>query len=80
VLFVQKWDDKINPKVDDYPIFMAVSENSGKDNSGKEIYETDEQGERKLDKHNHLIQKHDLQKIANAFEVWAKEHKLSFWG
>jgi type I restriction enzyme M protein len=80
VLFVQKWDDKINPKVDDYPIFMAVSENSGKDNSGKEIYETDDQGERKLDKHNHLIQKHDLQKIAKAFEIWAKEQKLSFWG
>jgi hypothetical protein len=28
---VQKWDDKINPKAEDYPIFMAVSENSGKD-------------------------------------------------
>jgi hypothetical protein len=51
-----------------------------KTNSSKGIYETDEQGERKLDKHNHLIQKHDLHKIANAFEIWAKEHKLSFWG
>jgi type I restriction enzyme M protein len=79
VLFVQKWDDTINPKVDDYPIFMAVSENSGKDNSGKEIYVVDENGERVLDKHNHLIQKHDLQDIAEAFEVWAKEQRLSFW-
>lgn len=79
VLFVQKWHDEINPKQDDYPIFMAVSENSGKDNSGKEMYETDENGERKLDEHNHLMQKHDLDDIAFAFEVWAKKEKLSFW-
>ncbi len=79
VLFVQKWHNKTNPKVDDYPIFMAVSENSGKDNSGKEIYELDKLGERLLDEHNHLIQKHDLKEISEAFEVWAKEQKLSFW-
>ena len=81
VLFVQKWDEKTNPKVKDYPVFMAVSENSGKDNSGEEIYELDkETGERKVDEHNHLIQKHDLKDIAFAFEKWAKENKLSFWG
>lgn len=79
VLFIQKWDEKINPKKDDYEIFMAVSENSGKDNSGLEMYETNEKGERKLDEHNHLIQKHDLKEIAEAFEKWAKEQKLSFW-
>jgi len=79
VLFVQKWDKKINPKVDDYPIFMAVSENSGKDNSGDEIYEIDKNGERKLDKHGHLKQKHDLDEIAFAFEKWGRENKLSFW-
>lgn len=80
VLFIQKWDDEKNPKVDDYPIFMAVSENSGKDNSGQEIYVIDEEtGERKLDEHNHLIQKHDLDEIAFAFEKWAKNQKLSFW-
>lgn len=38
VLFVQKRDEDpnsptYNPKVDDYEIFMAVSEQSGKDNS-----------------------------------------------
>jgi len=80
VLFVQKWDDKINPKVDDYEIFMAVSEMSGKDNSGEEVYQTNEKGERILDEHNHLIQKHDLSEIAFAFEKWAKKVKLSFWG
>jgi len=79
VLFVQKWDKKINPKVDDYKIFMAVSENSGKDNSGDEIYEIDKNGERKLDEHGHLKQKHDLDDIAFAFEKWGKENGLSFW-
>jgi len=79
VLFVQKWDDKINLKVDDYKIFMAVSENSGKDNSGDEVYEVDEKGERKLDEHGHLIQKHDLDDIAFAFEKWGRENELSFW-
>lgn len=85
VLFVQKWNEDAtspcyNPKVDDYEIFMAVSENSGKDNSGQEIYEKDEKtGERKLDEHNHLIQKHDLKDIALAFETWAKGQGLSFW-
>lgn len=80
VLFVQKWDDKLNPKCDNYPIFMAVSENSGKDNSGKEIWAVNENGERLLDEHNHLVQQHDLQEIAKAFEAWAKEQQLSFWG
>ena len=28
-------------------IFMAVSENSGKDNSGEDIYEMDKNGERR---------------------------------
>ena len=84
VLFIQKWNkdknsETYNPKKDDYPIFMAVSENSGKDNSGNEIYKTEENGERKLDENNHLIQEHDLKNIAEKFEEWAKEQGLSFW-
>jgi type I restriction enzyme M protein len=80
VLIIQKWDDKINPKKENYPIFMAVSKNSGKDNSGKEKYKIDEKTkERKLNEHGHLIQDHDLDKIAFAFEEWAKEQGLSFW-
>ena len=84
VLFVQKRDEDqnsptYNPKLDDYEIFMAVSECSGKDNSGEEIYEKNENGERKLDEHGHLVQKHDLKDIAEAFEKWAKKQKLGFW-
>lgn len=38
VLFVQKWDDKLCPKVEDYPIFFATMQESSKDNSGDKIY------------------------------------------
>ncbi|HQB19211.1 MAG TPA: N-6 DNA methylase [Bacteroidales bacterium] len=38
VLFVQKWDDKLCPKVDDYPIFFATMQEPSKDNSGDKIF------------------------------------------
>lgn len=38
VLFVQKWDDALCPKLDDYPIFFATMQESSKDNSGEKIY------------------------------------------
>ncbi|MBD2394688.1 N-6 DNA methylase [Cyanobacterium aponinum FACHB-4101] len=38
VLLVQKWDDKLCPKVEDYNIFFATMRKSGKDNSGEKIY------------------------------------------
>jgi type I restriction enzyme M protein len=67
------------PPVDDYPIFFATSRSSGKDNSGNYVYETDEQGNRLLDEHGHLIVDHDLDEIATAFALFAKEQRLSFW-
>ena len=87
VLFVQKWDDELCPKVDDYPIFFAVSEKGGKNNSGDYVYLKNENGQDKLDKHGHLIVDHDLHNhdrelpdgIAEAFIEWAKGEKLSFW-
>lgn len=87
VLFVQKWHEKLCPKVDDYPIFFAVSEKGGKDNSGDYIYVKNCSGQYKLDKNGHLIVDHDLHNhggelpdgIADAFIEWAKSEKLSFW-
>lgn len=38
VLFVQKWDDRLCPKVEDYPIFFATMQETSKDNSGEKIY------------------------------------------
>lgn len=87
VLFVQKWHDELCPKVEDYPIFFAVSEKGGKDNSGDYIYVKNGNGQYKLDKNGHLIVDHDLHNhdgelpdgIAEAFIEWAKSEKLSFW-
>ena len=74
VLFLQKWNDDpaagpLCPKVTDYPIFMAVSEKGGKDNSGDYIYvyrrdSSQSQGDTAanpaLDSDGHLIIDHDL--------------------
>jgi type I restriction enzyme M protein len=87
VLFLQKWEDKLCPKVDDYPIFFAVSEKGGKDNSGDYVYVKNANGQYKLDKNGHLIVDHDLHNhngelpdgIAEAFIAWSKSEKLSFW-
>lgn len=38
ILFVQKWDDILCPKVDDYPIFFATMQEPSKDNSGEKIF------------------------------------------
>lgn len=38
VLFVQKWDEKLCPKTEDYPIFFATMQEPSKDNSGDKIY------------------------------------------
>jgi len=92
VLFVQKWnaDPEIGPlcpRVDDYPIFFAVSEHGGKNNSGDYIYLKNDSGQHKLDQNGHLIVEHDLHNhggelpdgIAEAFVDWATNEKLSFW-
>lgn len=87
VLFVQKWDDVLCPKKEDYPIFFATMQEPSKDNSGDKIFEVGEDGWFKLDKHNHLIVKHDLYNhdgltkdgIAEAFIEFAKKEKLSFF-
>ena len=91
VLFVQKWDEKLCPKKDDYNIFFATMQKPSKDNSGDKIYlkDTDENGETKykLDEHGHLIVDHDLfnhdgltqDGIAEAFAEFAKKEGLSFF-
>ncbi len=87
VLFVQKWDDELCPKKEDYPIFFATMQKPSKDNSGDKIYVKDEHGEIKLDTHNHFIVDHDLYNhdnmtqdgIAEAFVEFAKKEGLSFF-
>ncbi len=38
VLFIQKWDDKLCPKRDDYPIFFGTMQEPSKDSSGEKIF------------------------------------------
>ena len=92
VLFLQKWNDDPNqgplcPRVNDYPIFFAVSEKGGKDKSGNYIFLENSDGQYKLDENGHLIIDHDLHNhddklpngIAEAFIKWAQDEKISFW-
>lgn len=87
VLFVQKWDDVLCPKKEDYPIFFATMQKSSKDNSGDKIVRTDNEGHIILDEHGHMIVDHDLYNhdgltedgIAEAFAEFAKKEGLSFF-
>ena len=64
-------------------IFFAVSEKSGKDNSGEYVYAKDESGRLKLDNHGHYIVDHDLHNhdkdlpdgIAEAFIDFVKQNR-----
>ena len=86
VLFVQKWDDKLCPKKDDYPIFFATMQKPSKDNSGDKIYRLTNDGALR-DEHGHLIVDHDLYNhdgltedgIAEAFAEFAKKEGFSFF-
>lgn len=79
VLFLQKWHNILCPQVDDYSIFFATSENSGKDTSGDYLHKKDEAGNKIIDEHGHTIIDHDLFEIADAFIKFAKVEGLSFW-
>lgn len=94
VLFIQKWNDDPNagslcPRQDNYNIFFATMQKSGKDNSGEKIYvkELDNSGKFLLDDNKHLIVDHDLYNhegltedgIAEAFIEFAKKEGLSFF-
>lgn len=79
VLFVQKWDNEICPKTDDYPIFFATSKKSGKSSSGEYKFLKDKNGEVQLDEHGHPEIEHDLFEISDAFIEFAKKQKFSFW-
>lgn len=87
VLFVQKWDETLCPKRDDYPIFFATQKKEGKDSSGEKIYVKSSDGKIVLDQHGHLVVDQDLYNhegitgdgIAEAFAEFAKKEGLSFF-
>ena len=84
VLFLQKWNDDpelgpLTPYQEDYPIFMAVSKNPGKDNSGEYVYKKDDKGNFILDEKGRRILDHDLDEITEAFIKFAKNQGFGFW-
>ena len=81
VLFVQTWNEDAksqtyNPKTENYPVFLATSLKSGKDNSGEYVYRIGPDNAPLLDAHGHMIVEHDLDQIADAFRNWGR--KMSF--
>lgn len=91
VLIVQKWDDELCPRKEDYNIFFATMQEPSKDNSGDKIYRSTTNADGVvvplLDSHGHLIVKHDLfnhdgltsDGIVEAFIEFAKKEQLSFF-
>ncbi len=90
IVFVQKWNEDrkagpLCPRLDDYPIFFAVSQNGGKDNSGEYVFLADDKGRRLYDLHGHPMVDHDLfnlrryltnqrdQRLSTAYSVKDKE-------
>ncbi|HVT58929.1 MAG TPA: N-6 DNA methylase [Thermoanaerobaculia bacterium] len=83
VLFIQLWNEDrragpLNPQVEDYPVFLATSEMSGKDNSGDYVYRIGPDNAPLLDAHHHMVVEHDLDEIAGDFVKWSQKQRLSF--
>jgi len=73
VLFLKKWQENEKP-LKDYPIFMATSKKSGKDNSGKYAYRKDKEGNISYDMRGNKILEHDLDEIAEEFLKFVKDN------
>ncbi len=76
ILFLKKWAEKEKPLAD-YPIFMAVSKKSGKDNSGEYVYKKDKDGQILFGPQGKKYLDHDLDQIADEFISFAKNEKLN---
>ncbi len=77
ILFLQKWEEA-EQIPEDYPIFMAVSQEPGKDSSGDYVYKKSKSGDLLYDEFDNLILKHDLDDVANEFKKFIKKHQISF--
>jgi len=74
VLFLQKWGGEAGNPLADYPIFMAVSQLSGKDNSGQYVYKKDSLGKHVYDFHHHRVLDHDLDEIVSSYQKFTKNN------
>jgi type I restriction enzyme M protein len=85
VVFLQKWGGTAGQPLEDYPVFLAVSQRPGKDNRGRYIYRSDDEG-RLLDAEGNPVVisnkpaavDSDLDDIAIAFNDWRKQNGIQF--
>lgn len=85
VVFLQKWGGDAGGALEDYPVFMATSERSGKNSSGDYVFKKDEKGNQ-VDEDGVPVAEsgrqpaidHDLDEIANAFVKWGRKQGLNF--
>jgi type I restriction enzyme M protein len=85
VVFLQKWGEDAGDPVEDYRIFMATSQQSGKDSSGNYTFKTDasgnlidEAGKPVTESYRPPAIDHDLDGIADAFLSWGITEGFSF--
>lgn len=85
VVFLQKWGGSAGDPLDDYSVFLATSQKSGKNNSGDYVYRTDNLGNQVDDAGDPITEsgrpaaiEHDLDAIAELFVKWGKDQGLSF--
>ncbi|MEO8637759.1 MAG: N-6 DNA methylase [Candidatus Taylorbacteria bacterium] len=86
VIFLQKWGGIAGMPIADYPIFMATSERSGKNNSGDYIVLANKEGHL-IDREGNILDPlkekpivdSDLREIASAFQQFSKKEGITFY-
>ncbi|MCO5069194.1 MAG: N-6 DNA methylase [Kiritimatiellae bacterium] len=84
VLFLQKWGGDGGEPVKNYPVFMATSQQSGKDSSGEYVFKNvdghfvDETGTPVTQSGKPAAIDHDLEQIAEGFVKWGKTQGFNF--
>lgn len=85
VIFLQKWGGDAGAAIENYDVFMATSQHSGKNNSGQYVFKTDEKGNQ-IDEDGTPVTEsgrpaaidHDLDEIADAFLAWGRDQGFNF--
>lgn len=86
VIFLQKWGGLTGKTLEDYPIFMATSERSGKNGSGDYVVLTDKEGHL-IDKQGKVIDSmkekpvidNDLNEVAEAFKNFCDKEGIKLY-
>jgi type I restriction enzyme M protein len=82
-MFIQTWNEdkgskNYNPKRADYPVFLATSQQSGKDNGGEYVYRYGADNAPLLNSKGQRVIEHDLDAIADKFKNWGAEQGFAF--